>query len=67
MFEKFSEMKYRDIIHYNGAISRWYPPKTALPAIAYAWQIGPFWQDNLDYDVLIDWNYFYIAFPASID
>ena len=25
---------------------RWYPTKRALPA--YAWQIGPFWQDSLD-------------------
>ena len=31
---------------------RWYPAKRALSAMrtrhAYAWQIGPFWQDTLD-------------------
>ena len=30
---------------------RWYPAKRALPAMLYAWQIGPFWQDTLDMSV----------------
>ena len=41
-------------MHYNSAndnkisfiIIRWYLAKRALPAMRYAWQIGPFWQDT---------------------
>ena len=45
-------------------IIQWYPAKRALPAMlthdrSYAWQIGSFWQDTLEYVNISNMYMFY--------